>query len=136
VDLVIWDITEPAVSMVGACIPVLRVLVRDVRSTGRRYYTDEDDASRLPNPSWSSRKADELGTKYSPSLASRIREPDDDGSEKSILRIVTDGTPAPPVQRGHRILRTHQVAVESRPHGRGDVIGCNNGYELGAIRSR
>lgn len=35
VELVIWDITEIVVCMVAACIPVLRVLVRDVRNSTR-----------------------------------------------------------------------------------------------------
>ncbi|KAK4214202.1 hypothetical protein QBC37DRAFT_284397 [Rhypophila decipiens] len=35
VELVIWDMTEIVVCMVAACIPVLRVLVREVRNTTR-----------------------------------------------------------------------------------------------------
>ncbi|KAK0619049.1 hypothetical protein B0T14DRAFT_565945 [Immersiella caudata] len=45
----IWDIVEPAVSMVGACIPALLILVRDMGSTGRRYHTTED-APQPPDP--------------------------------------------------------------------------------------
>lgn len=39
VELVIWDITEAAVSMVAACIPVLRVLIRDSAGARRRFPT-------------------------------------------------------------------------------------------------
>lgn len=35
-ELVIWDLTEIVVCMVAACIPVLRVLIREVRSSARR----------------------------------------------------------------------------------------------------
>ena len=67
VDLAIWDITEPAVSMVGSCVPVLRVLVQDMRSSGRHYPTTEDP-SQLLDPTW-------RGWKF-----------DDEGSEKGIFR--------------------------------------------------
>ncbi|KAK5651124.1 hypothetical protein OQA88_13263 [Cercophora sp. LCS_1] len=129
-DLVIWDITEPAVSMVGACIPVLRVLVRDMRSTGRRYSKTEDP-SDLPDPTWPGWKIDGLASNSSPSSANGVREADDNGSEKSILQ-------APPVQDGHTTtLHTQKVTVESKPRERGDhVIDYDCGYELGTIRSR
>jgi hypothetical protein len=38
VDLFIWGNVECSASMIGASIPFLRVLVRDIQSTRRRYY--------------------------------------------------------------------------------------------------
>lgn len=38
VDLYIWGNAETASSIVAACIPVLRVLVRDVHASTRQYY--------------------------------------------------------------------------------------------------
>jgi hypothetical protein len=57
IDLQIWATCEIAVTMIAACIPVLRVLVRDITSTARRYYhsrsrngtSDNDDKSRSHN---------------------------------------------------------------------------------------
>jgi hypothetical protein len=49
-DLAIRDIAEPVVSMVGACIPVLRVLVQDMRSSVRHYHHTTEDSSQLPDP--------------------------------------------------------------------------------------
>ncbi|KAK3899150.1 hypothetical protein C8A05DRAFT_37252 [Staphylotrichum tortipilum] len=135
VDLVIWDITEPALSIVGACIPVLRVLVRDVRSTARRYYMAED-VSRLANPTWQGWKTDGLASKISPASASCIREPDDDSSEKSILQVGTPGATATLVQPGRSIMRTREVTVDSRLQKRGDITNPDNGYELGTISSK
>jgi len=34
-----WDITESSVTMMAACIPVLRILLREVRSSTRKGYT-------------------------------------------------------------------------------------------------
>lgn len=46
-QLSIWDTTEISVTIIAASIPALRVLVRDVASTSKRYYlqrhTGNDD---------------------------------------------------------------------------------------------
>jgi hypothetical protein len=134
-DVAIWDIVEPAVSMVGACIPVLRVLVRDMGSTGRCYHTTED-ASQLPDPTWPGWKIDGLAGNSSPGSANDIREADDDGSEKSIFQAATHSKRAAPVKRENIIVQTQEVTVESRPRERRDFVDRDVGYELGNIRSR
>jgi len=43
-----WDITESSVTMMAACIPVLRILLREVRSPSRRgYITDNTNSTQL-----------------------------------------------------------------------------------------
>ncbi|KAK4443381.1 hypothetical protein QBC34DRAFT_477870 [Podospora aff. communis PSN243] len=125
-DVAIWDMIEPAVSMIGACIPVLRVLVREMRSSGRPYHATEDP-SELPNPTWPGWKADGLTRSNSP-------QADDDGSEKSIFQGGTRRNQGRPIDRRHIIVQTQEVTIESRPRGRNHVI--NDGYELGMLQSR
>ncbi|PKS13135.1 hypothetical protein jhhlp_000477 [Lomentospora prolificans] len=38
VDLFIWGNAESCVTIIAACIPILRVLIRDVKSSAGRYY--------------------------------------------------------------------------------------------------
>ncbi|KAE9366583.1 hypothetical protein N431DRAFT_495054 [Stipitochalara longipes BDJ] len=49
VDLVMWDITEASVTMIAACIPVLRVLLREVRASNRRCYIIDNPNSTHQN---------------------------------------------------------------------------------------
>ncbi|KAK4444825.1 hypothetical protein QBC34DRAFT_498002 [Podospora aff. communis PSN243] len=106
-DLVIWDISEAAVSMIGACLPVLRTLIRDVRSTIRSggttqpHYTASEGASRSrrtnnsTRPAWELTARDSSSKHPSGSLSSRSREHDDEegGSEKasSVFHMVAQG---------------------------------------------
>lgn len=136
--------------MVGACIPVLRVLVRDLRSTRQQCYQETDDASQLPDPSWPGWKVDILASKDpspsymypSPSPCSanaicREKADNDDGSEKSICQA------APTVQRRRQtdnVVHTEEVTVETRSKSvrerSHDVISNDHGYELETIRSQ
>lgn len=45
VQLYFWDITEACVTMVAACIPTLRVLIRDVKWSSRGYAISETQPS-------------------------------------------------------------------------------------------
>ncbi|KAK3317964.1 putative integral membrane protein [Apodospora peruviana] len=130
VDLVIWDITEAAVSMIGACIPVLRVLLRDVKLSGRgtssRYHMEGSQqlhsSSDRPWPEWKGVGGVTGGATVasgpvskgfvSPSLKA-VAE-DDDGSEKHIL-----------------IMGTGEAPVVSRP----SVAARGDTYELGRMCS-
>ncbi|KAI6488234.1 hypothetical protein MCOR11_008521 [Pyricularia oryzae] len=42
--LVVWSAAEVALTIMAACIPVLRVLVRDVRDASKRYYGRSKDS--------------------------------------------------------------------------------------------
>ncbi|KAK4150047.1 hypothetical protein C8A00DRAFT_18365 [Chaetomidium leptoderma] len=125
-DLVIWDIAEAAVTMIGACVPVLRVLVRDVGNSSRRYGASED-ASQIPSAMRSGKwKVGDSGADKGPfSSASRTRDTDEDGSEKSIL---DDAVP-----RG-AIMRVKEVTLKSRPRERSDSLRHGNAFELGNLR--
>lgn len=116
--------------MVGACIPVLRVLIRHVRSTAGRYYV-ADDPSELPASTWPGWKAAGAGAgKVSHGSSARTLGADDDGSERSIL---TAGTPA---FKREDILRVCEVVIEPSLHrGDANVFGHNDAYEVGKLRS-
>ena len=73
--------------MVGAC-PVLRVLVQDMRSSGRHYPTTEDP-SQLPDPTWG-------GWKF-----------DDESSEKGIFHTQEALVESRQHERGHGLDRGH-----------------------------
>jgi len=106
--------------MVGACIPVLRVLIRDVRT---QYVTD--DSSCGPKPiiglSWKG-----IGATAT-SSASRVQK-GDDWSDKSIL---SRGTA---VDRGG-ILRTNEVDVDYQAQKDGGVNYHSKAFELQEVRS-
>ncbi len=45
VDLYIWGNAETSSSIIAACIPILRVLVRDVHTSARQYYVSGNDGN-------------------------------------------------------------------------------------------
>jgi hypothetical protein len=45
VDLFIWGNAESSVTIIAASIPILRVLVREARTSARRYYMTKEGAS-------------------------------------------------------------------------------------------
>lgn len=46
VDLTIWTLTEPAVTIMAACIPVLRMLYRELKSSHRSYMQQRSTGNR------------------------------------------------------------------------------------------
>ena len=112
VDLFIWGNAESSVTIVAASIPILRVLVREARTTARRYYVSKDATS---SGSGLRSKAGRTQTNTvvisSGNLASANRQANiskiqDDSSDKSIL---SDG---PYRASGNsRIVRTKEVNV-------------------------
>lgn len=87
-DLVIWDITEATVTMIAACIPVLRILVRDLRST---VQYGSDNRMELQNVDtghrWRTTVIVDSKTNPSPTTQNAVPNGDDqsDRSDKSIL---------------------------------------------------
>lgn len=46
VDLYIWGNAESCVTIVAACIPILRVLIREVKTSAQRYYLSNSAGNR------------------------------------------------------------------------------------------
>jgi len=117
VDLYIWGNAETASSIIAACIPILRVLVRDVRTSRRQYY-----ASKNANTTGGG-----TGSKNTVSVtAGRSRGPNsfqrmDDWSEKSILDDSSAPSPKQSHAHGH-IVQTREVALEYQDRRDGDMV--------------
>lgn len=151
--------------MVGACIPVLRVLIRQVRTvnssksrtTGAssRYGVgsslNKDSKPRPPSwlPGWRANGGNGAsavaftGGKskgLSPTSSNQTREFGDDWSEMSVL-VPPPAASVRQVAVGERgILRTQDIRVESRrespSRGSADVLGYDDKkYEVGNIGS-
>lgn len=97
VDLWIWGNAETNVTIVAASIPVLRVLVKEVKSSARRYYVSTED--HTTNRSGYRNQHTITISAGRNSRHQRIRSQDAQ-SDKSIL----DDKPG--------IVRTKEVAVE------------------------
>ncbi|KAF6798759.1 integral membrane protein [Colletotrichum musicola] len=106
VDLFIWGNAESCVTIVAASIPVLRVLIREVRSSGRRYYIS---GGPRPEDAFSSSTLQPRAARKEPARTivtvsgGRTPKTPDNWSDRSIL----DDTHSP----GH-IVQTREVAVE------------------------
>jgi hypothetical protein len=143
----IWDVTESAITIIAASIPVLRVLVRDVRSSARQYRMTDDHNTTGRNGTKPGTQAtrikslatatgahggdgdDDENTPDSSDGRHTPSKPADARSDKSIL----DADPRKPVRSQQQrqpessILRTQAVSIEYSPRGRGESM------ELGRI---
>lgn len=123
-DLVQWDITETAVTMIAACIPLLRILIREARDSTRRYYhtgarsrtTKAGDAQ-----TWIDSDGPAGNKTSRTTIDARSFQKGDDQSDKSILD--SDTTLAKP----GRIKRTEEYSVEYHDRRNGEA----GTYELG-----
>ena len=118
-DLVVWDIAEAALSMMGACIPVLRVLIRDARG---RATDNSAHGPRSFMSWWSWTDSGSAPTAVATARSAARAQRSDDLSDKSIL----DGAPAD--RSG--ILRTNEVDVEYQAHKDEVVYYQSNAFEL------
>ncbi|SPO04562.1 uncharacterized protein DNG_07247 [Cephalotrichum gorgonifer] len=130
-DLVIWDITEATVTMIAACIPVLRILVRDLRSTVRygsdnRMELQNVDTSRR----WRATVTVDSKTDPFPTTRKVVDNGDDrsDRSDKSIL----DGLAS---QRSDWIIRTAEVEISYHPSRSEDANHSDFGGGGGGAKS-
>ncbi|KAH6974187.1 hypothetical protein BKA56DRAFT_490455 [Ilyonectria sp. MPI-CAGE-AT-0026] len=99
VQLTIWDTAESSVTIMAASIPVLRVLIREAKSSARKYYHAEDEHNTY-HTQIVSRRTHTSGLQTTRSA----RDPTaDDGSDKGILNP----------QKG--IFCINEVAVEYHP---------------------
>ena len=123
-DLYIWGNAESAASIIAACIPILRVLVKDVRTTARRYYASNGDGttSGAARKSAAGSRSNTVIVTAGRSRAQHTQKMDD-WSEKSILDDSSAPSPSH-VAHGHhgRIVQTNEVAIEYQDRRDGDVV--------------
>ncbi len=99
-QLFIWGNAETNVTIIAASVPILRVLIREVRTTARRYYNGSRDN---PTPHQSHGRSQNNTVVIS--SAAVYGQKRDDQSDKSIM------SDAPKTASG-RILQTSEVAIE------------------------
>ncbi len=114
-----WDIIEPSVTMIAACIPVLRILIRDVRDSSRRYPLSGAPSRRTGTKSgaaqtWNGGRGTVSNNSRATTGVRSFQEADDE-SDKSIL-----DAGAVPAKLGH-ITRTEEVSVEYRERRPGEA---------------
>ncbi|KAK1978618.1 hypothetical protein LZ30DRAFT_598722 [Colletotrichum cereale] len=125
-QLAIWGTIEAGVTIMAASIPVLRVLIRDVTTTARKYYgssASRTDKSRLGHGG-SMRRTNTVTVTTSPQKGSFRRKWDklaDDRSDKSILGAEPD------IDFG-KIVRTNEIVVQY--DRRSEIEGRGGNYEL------
>ncbi len=113
VDLLIWGNLECSASIIGASIPFLRVLVRDIRSSGRHgYYLPSLGAVHH------SEARTHCGAGASAEAWARRGWARDNESDRSILPT------APPAGK---IVMTSEVVVDYEGWGKADNAG---GHEV------
>ncbi|EON97869.1 putative integral membrane protein [Phaeoacremonium minimum UCRPA7] len=105
IDLFIWGNAESCVTIIAASIPILRVLIRDAKTTARRYYiaNDEGDENGLKRSNTNTVVVSAQHNSRQESGGKR-----DDGSDRSILENSTDSW---------GIMRTKEIAVEFQDRG-------------------
>lgn len=116
--------------MIAACIPVLRILVRDITSTVRGYGAPNSTVKMQTLNSGHGWKVDATGEiKVGPiSTTQKVARGDDDRSDRSDKSILNDST----IVREGWIVRTEEVAIDYRIRGPGD--SRSNDFGLGFDR--
>lgn len=145
--LAVWGVAEVAVTIMAACIPVMRVLFRDVATQARSYrdkwtgYGSGDRSAdrsggRSAMRSGTGGKLSVFGKTQNSTVISSIGPPvpPKESSEKSFLDT-SSGEPSPALghaeqPQGRRILQTNEISVKwSRPGKKQDQLD----YELSAV---
>ncbi|KAF6814460.1 hypothetical protein CSOJ01_04011 [Colletotrichum sojae] len=130
-DLVIWGTAESGVTIVAASIPVLRVLVRDVASSARKYYGGSS-GTRTNGSRFGVARSNTVtvttttanNSHHGASRKGSTRRKDklaDDRSDRSILGGEEE------LEFG-KIVKTHEVVVQY--DRRSDYDGHNESYEM------
>ena len=114
-----WDIIEPNVTTIAACIPGLRILIRDVRDSSRRYPLSGAPSRTTETRSgaaqtWNAGRG-VVSNKSRATTGVRSFQEADDESDRSIL-----GAGAAPAKPG-QITRTEEVSVEYRERRPGET---------------
>jgi hypothetical protein len=109
VDLFIWGNAESCVTIIAACIPILRVFVREAHTSAKRYYVSTEEGAHTDFGSKTKRS--KMQSHDSPTIVVSAKHSrsaryngDDDFSDKSIL----DGFSS----NGKHIVQTNEGAVE------------------------
>ena len=119
----IWDMNETAITIIAASIPVLRVLVKDIRTTMRNYRNTGGDATQKGG---NTHIRTNIGARHTRNgsaggdAESGYRE--DSRSDKSILKATVRDLAG---EEG--IVRTQAVSVQYGPRKDTDV------FEMGRI---
>jgi len=127
-DVAIWGAAEIATTVMAACLPVLRVLLRQVTSSAQQYHSSFEPVSNLHVKGT---RATTTVTAAENPLKSHAGKDDDTGSDKSILER-SAGV-------GKQIVQTSEVIVEFHNQGRdrrnedSDSMG-HGAYEMGNRR--
>lgn len=118
VDLFIWGNAESCVTIIAASVPILRVLIRDVKTSYRNYYVSEQNDNNTASKR--SRVRGQNSVVVTAGRRSHITSTNklDDGSEKSIL----EGRASP-----GKIVRRNEIVVEYQDRKDGESVE----YELG-----
>ncbi|EXF72978.1 hypothetical protein CFIO01_04684 [Colletotrichum fioriniae PJ7] len=124
-DLVIWGTVESGVTIMAASIPVLRVLIRDVASTARKYYGNSATRTNGSRFGGGLTRTNTVTVTTSTTRKGSIRRKwdklADDRSDKSILGVE-------PEPGFGKIVRTNEIVVQYDT--RSDVEGHNGSYEM------
>src|SRR3569833_2847478 len=111
VDLFLWGNAESNVTIIAASIPILRVLIREVKTSARRYYVSNGNtATGLRS---NGRTLNNTIVISGGAVQTQNSQKQDDQSDKSIL----GGADA---SRNGRIVRTNEINVEYRTRRDGD----------------
>ena len=93
-------------TIIAASIPILRVIVRDVQSTARKYYVTDGETRQGTNTNRQSKMRSQNNTVIVTAQRSRIQsQKQDDWSDKSVTELA--GKPIP-----GQIMQINEVAVE------------------------
>ncbi|GKT94413.1 integral membrane protein [Colletotrichum tofieldiae] len=125
-ELAIWGTCESGVTIMAASIPVLRVLVRDVASTARKYYGSSGTRTSRSRfgPGDGMQRSNTVTVTTSMQKGSVRRKWDklaDDRSDKSILG-------AEPELEFGKIVRTNEIVVQYDT--RSEIEGKNGNFEM------
>jgi hypothetical protein len=122
IDLFIWGNAESCVTIIAASIPILRVLIRDVKTSYRNYYVSEYNDNHTASKRSRVRGQNSVvvtgGRRTHTTSSNKL----DDGSEKSIL----EGRTSP-----GKIVRRNEIVVEYQDRKDGESVE----YELGHMPS-
>ncbi len=114
VDLFLWGNLESTITIIAASIPILRVLIRDVKTSAVRYYASGDDSMAMRSKGGQHTTNTTLSTTAvvissgPPRISLGVQT--DEGSDKSILGDLSSMTM--PTSADGKILQTTDIAVE------------------------
>ena len=100
-------------TIIAASIPVLRVLVREVSTSAKKYYFSNSDSQGAASALRSKNRTQKSTLSVTATRISQSPK-QDDSSERSIL----DGQ----VDRSGKIMRTSEIAVEYQARKEGDSL--------------